>query len=92
MSTGTWNNPTWRRLTRQLTQNKWLDKALCAQVDPELFFPAKGDSYTAREARIICLRCPVQKQCLEYALRHNEQFGVWGGMTERERRRVKKAA
>jgi WhiB family redox-sensing transcriptional regulator len=80
--------------TRQTfpTAGEWRNDAICTQVDPELFFPAKGDTWTAREARIICLRCPVQKQCLEYALRHNEQFGVWGGMTERERRRVKKVA
>lgn len=60
--------------------------ALCAQVDPELFFPEKGGS--TREAKRICRRCPIRDACLEYALVNGERFGIWGGQSERERRRL----
>jgi hypothetical protein len=62
----------------------WVEQALCAQTDPELFFPEKGGS--ALPAKAICRRCPVTEQCLDYALTHRERHGVWGGMSERERR------
>ena len=57
---------------------------LCAQTDPELFFPEKGGS--TRDAKRICARCDVQAECLEYALAMGERFGIWGGLSERERR------
>lgn len=65
----------------------WRLQALCRQVDPELFFP-EGDHpvIAARQAKAVCRQCPVQLECLEYALTNNETFGVWGGMTARERR------
>ena len=62
----------------------WQDRGLCAQADPEAFFPEKGGS--TREAKAVCSRCPVTAECLEYALAHDERFGIWGGMSERERR------
>jgi WhiB family transcriptional regulator, redox-sensing transcriptional regulator len=62
----------------------WMDDGLCAQTDPEAFFPDKGGS--TRDAKRICLSCDVKAQCLEYALRNNERFGIWGGLSERERR------
>ena len=65
----------------------WKDQALCAQTDPEAFFPEKGGS--TREAKRVCGSCDVRAECLEYALEHDERFGVWGGMSERERRRLK---
>ncbi|MQA17403.1 MAG: WhiB family transcriptional regulator [Pseudonocardiaceae bacterium] len=67
----------------------WQEEALCAQVDPELWFPEKGGS--TGSAKRICRGCPVQDACLEYALAHDERFGVWGGLSERERRRTKPA-
>ena len=67
---------------------RWQDRALCAQTDPEAFFPEKGGS--TREAKRICLSCPVRAECLEYALQHDERFGIWGGLSERERRRLKR--
>lgn len=67
---------------------EWQEQALCAQTDPEAFFPEKGGS--TREAKRICRACVVRDQCLEYALEHDERFGIWGGLSERERRRVKK--
>jgi WhiB family redox-sensing transcriptional regulator len=67
---------------------RWQDRALCAQTDPEAFFPEKGGS--TREAKRICVSCPVRAECLEYALQHDERFGIWGGLSERERRRLKR--
>ncbi|WP_182346211.1 WhiB family transcriptional regulator [Tomitella gaofuii] len=67
---------------------QWQDQALCAQTDPEAFFPEKGGS--TREAKRICQSCEVRAECLEYALEHDERFGIWGGLSERERRRLKK--
>jgi WhiB family transcriptional regulator, redox-sensing transcriptional regulator len=68
----------------------WQERALCAQTDPESFFPEKGGS--TREAKRVCLACEVRAECLEYALAHDERFGIWGGLSERERRRLKKRA
>lgn len=67
---------------------EWQEQALCAQTDPEAFFPEKGGS--TREAKRICRACGVRDECLEYALEHDERFGIWGGLSERERRRLKK--
>jgi WhiB family redox-sensing transcriptional regulator len=66
----------------------WQEHALCAQTDPEAFFPEKGGS--TREAKRVCLSCDVRSECLEYALAHDERFGIWGGLSERERRRLKR--
>lgn len=71
-----------------IAAERWIDDALCAQTDPDSFFPEKGGS--VREARRICLRCPVRAECLDYALAHDERFGVWGGYSERERRALKR--
>lgn len=64
----------------------WQDQALCAQSDAEAWFPEKGGS--SRDAKKICGRCPVRAPCLDYALATRQQHGVWGGMSERERRRL----
>jgi WhiB family transcriptional regulator, redox-sensing transcriptional regulator len=68
----------------------WQERALCAQTDPEAFFPEKGGS--TREAKKVCLTCDVRSECLEYALANDERFGIWGGLSERERRKLKKRA
>lgn len=65
----------------------WQAEALCAKSDPEEWFPDRGQF--ADEAKKICRRCPVRQECLDYALRNKERFGVWGGFTELERRRLK---
>ena len=69
-------------------EGSWQERALCAQTDPEAFFPEKGGS--TREAKRICKACAVRDECLEYALEHDERFGIWGGLSDRERRRLKK--
>lgn len=66
----------------------WQERALCAQTDPEAFFPEKGGS--TREAKGVCQSCDVRSECLDYALANDERFGIWGGLSERERRKLKK--
>jgi WhiB family transcriptional regulator, redox-sensing transcriptional regulator len=66
----------------------WQVDALCAQTDPEAFFPEKGGS--TRDAKKVCSACTVRSECLEYALGNDERFGIWGGLSERERRRLRK--
>lgn len=70
----------------------WKDQAACAApgVDPEIFFPLKGG--TNRPAKAVCGDCPVRLECLNDAMRHQERYGVWGGMSERERRRLRRLA
>lgn len=68
----------------------WQADALCAQTDPEAFFPEKGGS--TRDAKRVCNECPVREACLEYAMENDERFGIWGGLSERERRRLRKQA
>ena len=72
----------------ETVEEQWQDRALCAQTDPEAFFPEKGGS--TREAKRICQGCEVRSECLEYALSNDERFGIWGGLSERERRRLKR--
>lgn len=68
----------------------WQERALCAQTDPEAFFPEKGGS--TREAKKVCVSCDVRSECLDYALENDERFGIWGGLSERERRKLKRRA
>jgi WhiB family redox-sensing transcriptional regulator len=74
----------------EIEETSWQERALCAQTDPEAFFPEKGGS--TREAKRVCGSCDVRGECLEYALAKDERFGIWGGLSERERRRLKKLA
>ena len=67
---------------------RWRNQANCMGVDPDLFFPERGAS--TREAKEVCRGCVVQQECLEYALANSEKFGIWGGLSERERRRIRR--
>jgi WhiB family transcriptional regulator, redox-sensing transcriptional regulator len=67
----------------------WQEYANCMGVDPDLFFPERGAS--TREAKEVCKGCVVREDCLEFALANGEKFGIWGGMSERERRRVRRS-
>lgn len=64
----------------------WRQRAACRGVDPDVFYPAADEE--ADDAKAICGICPVREACLEYALVNRERDGVWGGATERERRRI----
>ncbi len=83
----------WDLLVLDVVQDEeqpWRDRALCAQTDPEAFFPEKGGS--TREAKRICQLCEVRGECLDYALSTQERFGIWGGLSERERRKLRRRA
>lgn len=66
----------------------WRNRSNCLGVDPDLFFPARGASLV--EAKAVCAACVVRDQCLDHALTKPEKFGVWGGASERERRRLRR--
>lgn len=66
----------------------WRAKGSCRGSDPSVFYPSPDDETLAHQAKMICGVCPVRRPCLEYALVSREKHGVWGGMTERERRRI----
>ncbi|WP_246262517.1 WhiB family transcriptional regulator [Arthrobacter mobilis] len=88
----TWEQAVWIGLPGLPEEGElgWQADALCAQTDPEAFFPEKGGS--TRDAKKVCSACTVRAQCLEYALANDERFGIWGGLSERERRRLRKRA
>lgn len=65
----------------------WQQDALCAQTDPEVFFPDKGGN--AAVAKQVCASCPVSQQCLDYAIANDEPHGIWGGLSDRQRRAEK---
>ena len=71
-----------------IEERNWQDEANCLGVDPDLFFPERGAS--TREAKEVCRGCVVRLDCLEYALVNGEKFGIWGGLSERERRRLRR--
>lgn len=75
------------RTSAEPNRSNWRNFAACASVDPEAFFPNKGGS--TREAKDICAKCEVRDFCLEEALENDERFGVWGGLTEQERKKLK---
>ena len=77
--------PTWAH--EPAGQEAWRLNALCAETDPEAFFPEKGGS--TREAKRVCSGCSVRAECLEFALANDERFGIWGGLSDRERRRLR---
>jgi hypothetical protein len=67
---------------------EWREDALCRQVDPDLWYPEKGDN--GMDAKAVCAACPVAGACLEYAVTTFQQHGVWGGKTYRELARIRK--
>lgn len=78
-----------QRITTKLLQPvDWQTNARCTEVDPEIFFPERGGS--SKRAREVCRDCKVRDDCLEYALNNKEQFGIWGGTSERERRKIRR--
>lgn len=78
------------KLVEALAQGElsWQDYANCRGADADLFFPERGAS--TRKAKSICGACEVKGECLDYAIEMGEKFGIWGGLSERERRRVRR--
>ncbi|KUN80443.1 hypothetical protein AQJ64_25515 [Streptomyces griseoruber] len=68
----------------------WQRQALCAQTGADFFFPEPGSS--VREAKRICGMCDMRVACLEYALANDERFGVWGGLSEKERLQIRRTS
>jgi WhiB family transcriptional regulator, redox-sensing transcriptional regulator len=75
-------------LILHIPERTWQRQANCMGVDPDLFFPERGAS--TREAKEVCRGCVVREDCLEYALSNSEKFGIWGGLSERERRKIRR--
>lgn len=69
-----------------INNDTWMTRGNCRHVDPELFFPERGAS--TDDAKAICAGCTVRDECLEYAIGHNIKFGIWGGKTIKQRRRI----
>jgi len=68
----------------------WQDKAACFGVDPDVFFPISEEE--AGPALTFCASCRIREECLAWALKNGERYGVWGGLTEQQRRRLQRAA
>jgi WhiB family redox-sensing transcriptional regulator len=69
-------------------QPDFMRQAVCAETDPEVFFPEKGGSVA--QAKKVCAGCDFTEECLQYALDNGERFGIWGGLSERERRLLRR--
>lgn len=72
---------------------RWMDSAACAEVGDDFWFPEQGESLSpqTRLAKSICHGCPVRLECLDYALEHKERYGIFGGLSERERRNLNRS-
>lgn len=68
-----------------LAWEEWMQRAACLDIDPEIFYPEKGNHLAATQARKVCRGCPVQSDCLTHALERGERFGIWGGKTAKQR-------
>lgn len=76
----------------KVTNTDWQHSAACRDEDPELFFPVSDlgpGARQAEQAKAVCAGCPVRAECLEYALENGLDYGIFGGLTEQERRRVR---
>jgi WhiB family redox-sensing transcriptional regulator len=83
---------TWTR-NHDWDQDDWRDRSACRDTDPDLFFPVgtTGPAVLQIEtAKSICRSCDAQADCLEFALATNQESGIWGGVTEDERRRLRR--
>ena len=89
---GAANHVSWSGDSALIEPRPWAQEALCAETDPDLFFPEKNSGKTAQQAKEICGRCEVREDCLLYALTAGETFGIWGGTTESERRKLRKVS
>jgi len=78
------------RFIEGLEAQEWMERALCAQTDPEAFFPEGRGHIAPRVARRVCAACPVEAECLDYALVNDERFGIWGNTTPKQRQAIRR--
>lgn len=84
-----------KKLAELLRNDTWIHDAACKDMDTDVFFRSSGiveNRLHDQEAKEVCWLCPVQEDCLDHALRANERFGIWGGLDEQERRKIKRDA
>jgi WhiB family redox-sensing transcriptional regulator len=77
------------RIPRRIAARYWREFAACRTLDPDLFFPISSLGKSLEQvtrAKAVCVQCPVRRECLAFALRTHQTYGIWGGMTEEERR------
>lgn len=67
---------------------EWKLDGVCRTVDPDMWFPEPPNS--GFQAKKLCVRCPVKDECLDYAMTNNEKFGVWGGLSAHERKKLRR--
>ncbi|HEY7824133.1 MAG TPA: WhiB family transcriptional regulator [Acidimicrobiia bacterium] len=79
-----------RYMSQAIVPGDWVEQALCAQVDPELFWPEQVNGSQTKKAQEICMRCPVIDRCLSYAIESNQVQGIWGGLTPQVRAQYRK--
>lgn len=77
-------------LAEMLQRPAWMADANCRGMDPELFFPSQGENTQNAAAKAVCRACDVQAECLAYAVNNGERFGVWGGLAENQRRKLRR--
>jgi WhiB family redox-sensing transcriptional regulator len=68
----------------------WIEQSACKGASPSLFFPDKWDNQSVRSAKAVCANCPVRAECLEYAVAAVEPFGIWGGLTSKQRSKLRR--
>jgi WhiB family transcriptional regulator, redox-sensing transcriptional regulator len=80
-------------IRKELALIDWRETARCKEMDPDLFFPVgtTGPALLQIEAaKAVCRQCNCREECLQYALDSNQEYGIWGGMTEEERRYMRR--
>lgn len=74
--------------TREEITDEWMKYGACATADPDAFFPEAAGTL-GKEAKAVCAVCDVREKCLQYALDHNERYGIWGGLSVNQRSRLR---
>lgn len=85
-------SPVLLRLAAAFDRAEWMDDGRCRGMNPDFFHPERGDNVGLRRAKAVCADCPVKALCLDHAMATKEKIGVWGGMSERERRALRESA
>lgn len=73
----------------EVTSEEWMQRGECNGMNPDLFFPTVGENKAVAAAKKVCAQCDVREECLEYALQTRQMHGIWGGLSEKERRRIR---